>query len=526
MTTSNKQTNRKFDRNEITTVGGILEWNANHHPTRPALYSEGQMVTYGEWDRRSNQVANGLMALGTRNQARIGYLAKNDIRYFEILMGCAKSNRVVTPIGWRLKLPEILYLLNDFDVTTLFIGEEYADYIPEIRANCTDIDTIVTIEPTPGVDLSFDTWRDSQSPSSVSFSVNPDDVVLQIHTSGTTGRPKGAMLTHSNVLAQAARCLSGELDVWKEDDIVLCALPLFHSGGTCWSLYAPFIGASNYIIRESGSAHIIEAFSHQPITKVGMVPSLIQMVLNDPSFSKEKLKSLGLISYGGSPITVELLRQCIQELSCKFVQMFGMTETCTNGTTLLAEDHDLDRPHLLKSCGRPGKNVEIRIVDTLGNEVPKGQTGEIVIRSASVMKGYYARPEANAEVLRDGYYFTGDAGYFDSEGYLFLRDRIKDMIISGGENIYPAEIEQVLAMHPSIIESAAIGVPSKIWGEEVKVFVVTRPRMKVDEQEIIDHCKRHLASYKCPKTVEFMELLPRNASGKVLKRDLRAPYWD
>ena len=513
------------ERAGLGTLADLISFHAERRPERVALFFEDQALTFQEWSNRSNRIANGLIEAGCGPQSRIGYLGKNDSRYFEVMMGCARSNTVLTAVSWRLALPEILFLLNDFDTEFLFLDVDFLGYLDGIKAARPAIRKVVIIgSEIPGTE-EFDRWRDRQPDAEPHMTRRPDDVVLQLHTSGTTGRPKGAMLTNANVLNAARHAESGELGAWSEDDVVLTPLPLFHSGGTCWAMYAPYVGAANYITREANSAHVLKALASAPITKAGLVPAIIQQIINDPGFDRRNIQALKTIGYGGSPITVDLLRRGIRELGCDFIQMFGMTETATMGTTLLPEDHDLNRPELLTSCGKPLGDMEIKIVNADGSELPAGRTGEILLRSGAVMKGYYGRPEATAEVIRDGWYHSGDAGYLDENGYLYIRDRIKDMIISGGENIYPAEVEQALAEHPSVLEVGVVGVPSEKWGEEVKAFVALRAGQNATADELIAHARSLIASFKCPKTVEFLDALPRNPSGKILKRELRAPYW-
>ncbi|MEX0404689.1 long-chain-fatty-acid--CoA ligase [Aquibium sp. LZ166] len=513
-------------RGRLRTLGSLIDFHAARRPDKVAIHFDGKTLTYRQWQMRSNRIANALLATGSPRQARIAYLGKNDSRYFEALIGCGKAGMVLAPISWRLALPEILFLLDDFDTECLIIDRDFLHYLDQIRAARPSFRKVVVIDGEAPDTEPFDAWRDRHADSDPALDLSGDEVVAQLHTSGTTGRPKGAMLTHGNLLWSARHAESGELTAWGEEDLSLVPLPLFHSGGTCWAMYAIYVGGGIYITREAGPDHVLAALASAPITKAGLVPALIQMVLNDPKFDRSNIGSLQTIGYGGSPITVDLLRRGIQELGCGFIQMFGMTETSTMGTTLLPEDHDFNRPHLLTSCGKPLHDMSIRIVDGDGRELPNGQTGEILLRCGSVMKGYYGKPEATAEVLVDGWYHSGDAGYLDEEGYLYVRDRIKDMIISGGENIYPAEVETALASHPAVLEVGVIGVPSVKWGEDVKAFVVLRKGHHAGAEELIAFTKTRIASFKAPKSIEFIDALPRNASGKILKREMRAPYWD
>jgi acyl-CoA synthetase (AMP-forming)/AMP-acid ligase II len=506
-------------------VADLIAFHAERRPDKTALYFEDMRLSYRQWNERANRIGNGLVEAGCVSQTRVGYLGKNDARYFEALMGCAKSNTVLTPISWRLALPEILFLLNDFDVKLLIVDAGYAAHLAEIKAGCPAIGKILVIGAhTPGAE-EFDSWRHRQPAVEPNVRREVGDVLLQLHTSGTTGRPKGAMLTNANILSAAHHVETGDIGDWREDDIVLVPLPLFHVGGVCWGMYAPYIGATNVITREANSGHVLAALASFPITKAGLVPTVIQQVINDPAFSKESIRALKLICYGGSPITVDLLRRSIKELGCQFLQMFGMTESTSVGTTLLPNEHNLDRPELLASCGKPLHDIEIKIVGPQGQELAPGETGEILLRGETIMKGYYGRPEATAEAIRDAWYHSGDAGYFDDDGFLYVRDRLKDMIISGGENVYPAEVERTLAEHPAVLEVGVVGVPSEKWGEEVKAFAVLRKGHEASEAELIAHARQRIAAFKCPKTVEFIDALPRTPSGKILKRELRAPYW-
>ncbi len=512
-------------RARIERVGDLLSHHAAVRGEKLALYYRDEKLTYAEWDRRARQIANGLIDAGVSRDDRVGYVGKNNPRYFEAFFGCAKSGRVLSPLSWRLAAAEVVDMINDFDIVFVFLDRDFSALEPKIRAHCPRVTTIVGIGYESEAGLEFDSWRDHQAEDEPNVKVASEDVLLQLHTSGTTGKPKGAMLTHSNLLHVGRHAETGDVGPWSESDINFISLPFFHSAGSCFTFYGIYVGAGTFIGQEPHPDIIFDAFAAAPITRAGFVPAVIQMIINHPRFSKEQFATLDYIFYGGSPIPSALLDQAMRKIGCRFHQFFGMTESSIAGTSLYSHDHDLARPELLESCGQANSDTEIRIVDADRNPLPTGETGEVALKSPCIMKGYHKRPKETAEVLVDGWYYTGDAGYLTQDGYLFIRDRLKDMIISGGENIYPAEIEQVLARHPAILEAGVIGVPSQKWGEETKACVVLRQGQSASEDEIIAFCREYLAGYKCPKSVDFLAALPRNAGGKILKRQLRETFW-
>lgn len=509
----------------LRTFADLLRHHAEYRGDKVAMRFEDEALNYAQLDERASRVARGLIGAGVEPGTRVSHIGKNDPRYFDILGGCAKSGAVLSPISWRLAPPEMADLVNDFDIRLVFLSEEMAHVADHLRANCPGLFRIVGVDTPLGDDPAFDDWIADHSGTDPNRDSGLHDVLLQIHTSGTTGRPKGAMLTNGNIMALARHAETGDVADWHEDDIVLVPLPLFHSGGTCFSLYGLFVGATTYLTREPRPDQMFEAFKRASITKAGFVPAVIQMVVHHPDFDRDKVQSLKTVYYGGAPITAALLETAMESLGCGFLQMFGMTESTTSGTTLMPWDHDVTRPELLTSCGRLNSDTQLKIVDADRKELPRGESGEIAMKSPCIMKGYHNRPRETAEVLVDGWYYTGDVGYLTKDGYLYIRDRLKDMIISGGENIYPAEVEQALARHPAVLEAGVIGVPSDKWGEEVKACVALHPGAEADEADIIAHCRTLLAGFKCPKSVDFHDALPRNANGKILKRVLREPYW-
>jgi long-chain acyl-CoA synthetase len=335
------------------------------------------------------------------------------------------------------------------------------------------------------------------------------------------------MLTNANLSTAIGD--AGETFSIRRDTVSLVAMPLFHIGGSGWALCAMSRGGRSVILRDVDPTLLLHLVASERITEMFVVPAVLMLVLATPALVATDLSSLRLIFYGASPISEDVLVKCIAAFGCAFCQVYGMTETTGAITALPFEDHETDGPRrgLLRSAGKPHKSVEIRVVDPdSGEDVGLGEVGEVWTRSPYNMAGYWAKPdETAATVDSDGWLRTGDAGYFDANGYLYLHDRIKDMVVSGGENIYPAEVENVLLSHPDIADAAVIGVPDEKWGETVKAIVVLAPGAGLDEPGLVAHCRSNLAHYKCPTSVDTMDTLPRNPSGKILKRELRAPYW-
>jgi long-chain acyl-CoA synthetase len=373
----------------------------------------------------------------------------------------------------------------------------------------------------------FDDWIAgclSEDPGHVG---SPDDVSMQLYTSGTTGLPKGVMLTNANLSTAVSE--AGQTFLIADDTVSLVAMPLFHIGGSGWALCAMSRGGRSIILRDVDPVVLLELVATEQITEMFIVPAVLMFLLATPQLVDTDLTSLRLIFYGASPISEDVLVKCMTAFGCGFCQVYGMTETTGAITALRFEDHDPDGPRrgLLRSAGRPHPGVELRVVDPDGgHDVELGQVGEVWTRSRYNMAGYWRKEAETARTIdSDGWLRTGDAGYLDAHGYLYLHDRIKDMIVSGGENIYPAEVENVLLAHPAVADAAVIGVPDEKWGETVKAIVVLAPGARLDQSDIIAHCRDNLAHYKSPTSVEAIEVLPRNPSGKILKRELRAPYW-
>lgn len=520
---------------EIKTLGDVPRYHSKTQPDKVALVFENRSTTYAEWNIYCNQVANGLSASGCRTASRIGFIGKNSDHYFEVLFGAAKAGAVLVPLNWRLAAREIEYILRDAEIEFLFTEQEYIEKIEAVRESLPSLKQVIVMTGNQEGYVTYDAWRNQQSIEETAIASEPDDVVLQIYTSGTTGFPKGVQLSHRNfyVLPQALALGPNpddplwEWNVWNSDDTGLVTMPCFHISGSGWAIIGLYNGACNVVLREFGEEAVLDAIQEHKITKLILVPTAMQMVIQHPKSKQVDFSSLKYMCYGASPIPLGLLRDAIQTFDCQFVQMYGLTETTGAVTFLPAADHDVNGNERMRSAGLACFGVELKVAGEDGKEVPRGETGEIMTRSETIMKGYWNLPEETAQVIgSDGWFRTGDAGYMNKDGYVFLQDRVKDMIVSGGVNIYPAEIESALYSHPGIDEIAVIGVPDEKWGEAVKAIVVPKLGIDVEKESILEFAREQIAGYKIPKSIEFVKELPRNASGKILKREIRKKYWE
>ncbi|HEY8616347.1 fatty acid--CoA ligase [Phenylobacterium sp.] len=516
------------DFDQMPTLGDIARYHARERPSAVALTFERRETTFATFDRRANQVANALVAAGLKVGQRIAYVGKNSDHYFELLIGAAKAGVVMTPIGWRLAPPEVAYIVQDSEAPIVFVGPEVIGQSPEVAGLLERRPTVVAMEPGAGDYPTYEAWRDAQADSDPGVAISPKDIAVQLYTSGTTGKPKGVMLNHDNILAGRRRAAEAEMawNSWAPDDISLVAMPVAHIGGTGWGIVGLYNGAKGVVAREFDPLKVLDYIEQDRVSKMFMVPAAMQIVVRQPRARQVDYSRLKYILYGASPIPLDLLRECMEVFGCGFVQQYGMTETCGTIVYLPPEDHTPAGSPRMRAAGVPMPGVEIKVIDADGNPLPPHTVGEVATRSVSNMAGYWKLPEATAATVdRDGWLRTGDAGYLDEDGYLYIHDRVKDMIISGAENIYPAEVENAIYGHPDVAEVAVIGVPDEKWGEAVKAVVAPKPGHRPDPEEIIAFARTRIAGFKAPKSVDFVDALPRNASGKILRRELRDPYW-
>ncbi|MGF6601324.1 acyl-CoA synthetase (AMP-forming)/AMP-acid ligase II [Paraburkholderia sp. GAS448] len=516
------------DFDAMRTLGDIARYHAQHRPLAVALSFEGRETDYGTFERHSNQVANRLLAQGISKGQRIAYIGKNSDYFFEILFGAAKIGVVLTPISWRLAPAEMAFMLEDSGAALIFAGPEVEPQVQQaVRLLKQPVDAIA-LEPGGAWSELYENWRSEGNPRDVEFRPDEEDVVLQLYTSGTTGRPKGSMLAHRGILGVRRQAAAAGMNWnrWSPDDVSLDAMPISHVGGSVWGVVGLFFGARTVVAREFDALKVLDFIERDGISKIFMVPAALRIVANQPRARQVDFSRLRYIIYGSSPMPLDLLRQCLDVFGCGFCQTYGMTETSGTIVYLPPEDHDPAGNQRMRAAGIPMPGVELKVVDEQGNDLPPHTVGEIVTRSQANMVGYWGLPEATSRTLdADGWLRTGDAGYLDEDGYLYISDRIKDMIISGAENIYPAEVENVIHDHPAVADVAVIGVPDEKWGEAVKAIVVLHPGAAVDASAIIAFARSRMAHFKAPKSVDFVDALPRNAAGKILRRELREPYW-
>ncbi|QYG95151.1 long-chain-fatty-acid--CoA ligase [Iamia sp. SCSIO 61187] len=510
---------------EIASLADIVRVHGAQVPDKPALEVGERSVTFGELDARSSQAAQAFLAAGVGFGDRVAFIEKNSAEFFEVTFGLAKIGAVCVAVNWRLAPPEMQQIIEDAQAEVVIVGPDFFGAVEAIEDQLARVQTVVAIG---GHDRwpSFEDWISSHPAEDPAVETSGDDVAFQLYTSGTTGLPKGVMLKNDNFFG----AISGTADMWRftPDSVNLAMMPTFHIAGAGWGMVGLYFGCTNVVMRDIDPAAILEAIPEHGITNAFMVPVVIQFLLITPGVEETDFSSLRAIVYGASPITDDVLIKGIERFGCEFIQVYGLTETTGAITQLDGVDHDPEnRPELLRSCGKPYPWVELRVVDGKGNDVKTGEVGELWTRSGQNMVGYWNNPEATAEaVTPDGWFKTGDAGYLDEDGFVYLHDRVKDMIVSGGENVYPAEVENALMTHPDVADVAVIGVPDDRWGEAVKAIVVPAADAEPSEDDLIAHTRERLAGFKLPKSVDFATELPRNPSGKLLKRELREPYWE
>jgi long-chain acyl-CoA synthetase len=487
----------------VRTIAELIRWRGQRHPDLDAIWYEGKTRTYGELDRSSSALAGGLVReLGLKPGDRIAILDKNCPEYLDLVFALDKAGVVAAPLNWRLTPREVKAIIDDIKPVLLVAGQEFKSH-----GTSNGIKTLTYADLPRGGE---DPYRDADGAVSTQFC-----------TSGTTGLPKGAMLTGANLL-NVGLCLALEMPEMREGGRSLVCMPLFHTGGTGWAVWSMQEGMTLVLVREIDPPKLLDVIVQQKVETALLVPAVMLFLTELPQARNADFSAFKHVVYGTAPIAPDLLKRCIDIFGCKFAQIYGLTETSGPFTCLPFEHHHGEK---LLSCGRPMFGGRARIVGEKGEELARGEIGEICYQGESLMAGYWARSEATADAVRNGWFHSGDAGYMDENGFIFVKDRIKDMIVSGSENVYPAEIEAVLAGHPDILECAVIGIPDQKWGETVKAVVVTRAGSTVTEAALIDWMRDKVAGYKRPRSVNFMDRLPRNASGKLLKRTLREPYW-
>lgn len=511
----------------IATLADIPRVHAGDSPGRAALVCEGRTTSWRDLDARSSRVAQGLRAAGVGPGARVAILDKDSDRLWHAVFGCAKAGAAVLGINWRLTTSEIEYLLSDSGAEALFLGQEFAARVEPLLSRLPGIRLVVALSGRHAAWPEFESWRDAQADADPALDGGPESLAALMYTSGTTGHPKGVMLAHRSffAVARALRAAGDPWIGWSERDVFLSGFPSFHVGGLWWAMTGLSHGGTMVVQDAFAGWKCLDLIARHRVTKVCMAPAMVALCLSEPECPRTDFSALGHLVYGGSPIPVPVLERGLATFRCGFAQIYGLTETGNTAVCLRPEDHVAGVPELLRAAGRPYPGVRVRTIDPAGRVLAPREVGEICIDSPANMLGYWRKPEATAQTLVDGWVRTGDAGFLDERGYVHVCDRVKDMIIYAGENVYPAEIESVLAGHPAVAECAVIGVPDDRWGELVKAVVVLKPGAAATPVELIAHCRRSLADFKVPKSVEFAASLPRTSSGKLRKAELREPFW-
>ncbi len=501
----------------------LIAWQARIRPNAGAITFEGRTQTFAQLNANACRVAQGLLADGFSPDARIATLTKNSDAFVELMLGAMKARAAFMPVNWRLAAPEVEYILHHGQVEHLFVEPEFLPMAIALRAALSGPKQIVVVGEGDSAE-SYAAWRNRRDASEPAIAHAPDDVVMQLYTSGTTGLPKGVQLTNANFAASiAANARAGDQEI-KPGYTVFSPSPFFHLNGIVPATRSLHAGARFLIVTQFRPEEAVRTFIKERVTRAGMAPAMIQMCLEVPGVDEMAFPDLKLITYGGSPISETVLARAIEVFKCGFAQSYGMTEACGAVVNMSPAEH-LEGGARLRSCGKPLEGVDVRVARPGGAACAPGEVGEVLIRGDMVMHGYWRDADATARTIVDGWLHSGDAGYLDEEGFLYISDRIKEMIVSGAENIYPAEVENALFRDSNIADVAVIGVPDDKWGEAVKALVVLKPGCTASAEEIIQNARAHVAGYKAPKSVEFRTEIPRNASGKIMRRELRAPYW-
>jgi acyl-CoA synthetase (AMP-forming)/AMP-acid ligase II len=512
---------------DVVTLAELPRVVGRHHGTKIALVIDEQSLTYDGLERAANRVAHALLRDGIAPGDRVAVLARESLASLTVLFGVAKAGAVCVSINWRLSPEEIAFILEDARPRRVFFDPDFGPGLARASERVEAPLPAVSLSPRDGQVDDLARWCEGVPDDAPALACHPDDVVMQMYTSGTTGHPKGVQLPHRSFFALAQEMESrGDAWIgWTDADVSLLFVPTFHIGGLWWLVRGLSLGSTNIVLKGFEPARILEAIPRYRVTRTCMVPAMMQVLLAEPGCEQTDFSSLRTIVYGGAPIAPPLLERGMKVFGCEFCQIYGMTETGNMAVSLRPSDHLAAGAARLLAAGRPLPGVEVRVLTREGREAAPGEIGEVAIRSPAQMVGYWNRPQETRRTMADGWVRTGDGGYLDGDGFLYVCDRMKDMIICAGENIYPAEIENVLRRHDAVADAAVIGVPDDLWGEAVMAFVVARTGTTVEAREIVRHARRHMADFKVPKTVKVVEQLPRNASGKVLKAKLREPFW-
>jgi len=500
-------------------VADVIRRHAAERGDVVAIRHGSRALTYRVLDERSSRLAQALLASGVGPGSRVAHLDRTGPEVIELLFATSKIGAVLVPLNWRLAVAELTRIVADAAAPLLIAGGAFAGPASAVADGLSVPPRVVEVGP------DYEQWIADHDPVDPGGRGASGDTVVQMYTSGTTGVPKGVLTTHRNLAAAAETSPRWGFDA---DTVSLTPLPMFHIGGIGWAFLGLWNGATTTLVSEFAAEAVLDVLELERVTNAVFVPTMLQMLVAVPGAAERDYSALRSIAYGASPITTPVLKGALRTFRCALFGVYGLTETTGAAVQLDAADHDPDGPreHLLRSVGRPYPWVELRIVEPVTRAAcGTREVGEVWLRAPNVMAGYFNRPaETAAALTAEGWLRTGDGGYLDDEGYLFLTDRIKDMIVSGGENVFPVEVEEALAQHPAVDEVAVIGVPDERWGEAVKALVVLRAGEAATVDGLIAFARERLAGYKLPRSIEFVGDLPRTPSGKVLKRELRDGY--
>jgi acyl-CoA synthetase (AMP-forming)/AMP-acid ligase II len=511
------------------TIGSFLVRNASKFPHKLAVVSETRSLTFQELNDRVNRFANSLLDSGLRQGDRIGVLVHNCHQFLELYFASAKTGAVFCPYNNHFKQRELKDIIDYSTPRFLVVSGDFAEAIRALEPELKSVEKYICLEKTPVLPLDdYESLIARGRNEEPNTKVLEDDVLSIIFTGGTTGKPKGAMRTHRHLMSNA---VAGVIELKVDyDERVLITFPMYHVACEDNIVRHSFMPNTIHIRREGAfnPEQVLDYICRERISRCQFVPTMIHTLIQVANIDKYDLSSLRLILYAASVMPVELLKKALAVFSCGFAQLYGQTESGPLTTVLKPEDHVLDGSEKclarLASCGKPVINYEIRVVDEDDRDVPIGEVGEIIGRSEAMMAGYWQMPEESARKLKNGWLHTGDLGRLDEDGYVYMVERKDDLIISGGVNVYPREVEEVLYRHPAVSEASVIGLADEHWGEVVKAVIVPKKGVQVTQGEIIEFCSRNLAGFKKPKSVDFWEELPKSPQGKILKKEIRKHY--
>ncbi|MCX8022035.1 MAG: long-chain-fatty-acid--CoA ligase [Syntrophorhabdaceae bacterium] len=506
-------------------VGDMITRNARKFPQKIGVVSDAGRFTFDSINERVNALANTLVRWGMKKGDRIGVLLRNSHQFIEIYFASAKAGGIFCPYNNHFSRRELKDIIEYSKPRYLFLGKDFCGIIDGIKGDIDSVERYICLEEPPFSYMeTYERLIEEGEKKEPEVEILDDDVVSMFFTAGTTGKPKGALRTHRHLISNA---VAGVIELRVEyDENVLITFPMYHVACEDNIVRHSFMPNTIHIRKEGGfdPENTLEYISKERITRCQFVPTMIHSLLQVPNLERFDLSTLKLILYAAAPMPVELLKQAVKVFPCGFAQLYGQTESGPLTTVLKPEDHTIDserKIERLASSGRPVINYEVRIVDEEGKDLPVGEVGEIILRSEAMMKGYWQMPEETEKKLKNGWLYTGDLGRLDEEGYLYIVERKNDMIISGGVNIYPREIEEIIYRHPAVSEVSVVGVPDEHWGEVVKAIVVLKKGVDITPDEIIRFCGEHMAGYKKPKSVEFWKELPKSPQGKILKKEIR-----